>query len=244
MGDSLTKSSKRAESVPVIPVPRQFGAPDDSKQAARDEARQEAKRQAQAKAAAREEARKRAIARRSATEQDLASPELRGHAPRPMQPRVVIDAPTSKAAREAEAAEILRLMENWARWKSGAGVAAPVSQAWTLEAKGTRSGTPTPLLNGEAADVDAAVDALPEHLRLVVNVHWRDIVPDLKGRAREQRGATMALRAKACRCSVRSYYRWLDQAHARVLALMAARRVEAERARASYLNRPRETHVY
>lgn len=122
-------------------------------------------------------------------------------------------------------------MTNWARWKSGAGVTMPTSSAFDLEARGRREGASTPLLNGEAVDVDAAVDALPAELRQVVYVHWLQQIPDKRGRVRGWRNANTRQRARACGCSEPTYYRRLRHAHERIRALMRAKRTEAERRR-------------
>lgn len=239
MGDAVTKSRKQAVSIPGNPVPRQQG------EAGQGQPLSEAD-QRRAKAEARAAARARAVKVRSATERDLSRHELRGHAPRPV-PRREIRPRTAEEARAAEQAEIQRLMTNWARWKAGAGLSSPVSQAWTLEAKGMRAGTAMPLTNGEAVDVDAAVDALWAPLREAVNVHWREDMAVAtredqaggagRGRRARQRSLGVEQRAKACGCEVRTYYRRLDQAHERILAFLAARRAEAERARETYRSR-------
>jgi DNA-directed RNA polymerase specialized sigma24 family protein len=124
-------------------------------------------------------------------------------------------------ARRVEEAETGRLMQNWAQWKSGASISVAVSSAFNLEARGRREAVSVPLLNGEASDVDAAVDALPADLRAVVTEHWL-----AKGTAEKH--------AKVCGCEIRTYYRRLDHAHERIRALMRAKRTEAERTRTAY----------
>lgn len=118
----------------------------------------------------------------------------------------------------AEEAETRRLMLNWAQWKSGASISVAVSQAWRLEARGRRADAAIPLLNGEAAEVDAAVDALPSELHQAVVEYWC------------KRG-NVEKKARACHCSVATFYRRLAEAHSRIRALMQARRDQAARVR-------------
>ncbi len=112
-------------------------------------------------------------------------------------------------------------MTNWALWKSGASISCAVTAAWGLEAKGRREATSIPLLNGEASDVDHAVESLPPELQDVVKEHWLK-----KG--------TVEKHARSCRCSVPTYYRRLSHAHERVRALMRAKKDQAARAREMY----------
>lgn len=236
MTEKKSLAGGKLPEVPVVPARSPFGAAGGLGGA--PAAAQSPAEVRRAKAEARAASRARAIKVRSASERDLSRPELRGHAPGPV-PRREIRPRTAEEARAAEQAEIQRLMTNWARWKAGAGLSSPVSQAWTLEAKGMRAGTAMPLTNGEAVDVDAAVDALWAPLREVVNLHWREdlVIADARGRKGRQRSAGVEQRAQACGCSVRTYYRRLDQAHERILAFLAARRAEAERARETYRTR-------
>jgi DNA-directed RNA polymerase specialized sigma24 family protein len=112
-------------------------------------------------------------------------------------------------------------MTNWARWKSGVSIGVAVSSAFDLEARGRREAASIPLLNGEASDVDSAVDALPRELHDVVIEHWLK-----KG--------TVEKHARSCRCGVTTYYQRLSHAHERIRALMRGKRDQAERARALY----------
>lgn len=121
-------------------------------------------------------------------------------------------------------------MTNWALWKSGASIRMAVTAAWGLEAKGRREAASVPLLNGEAADVDSAVDALPPELHDVIVEHWLK-----KGTAEKH--------ARSCRCEIRTYYRRLEHAHERIRALMRAKRDQAERARQIYRSRSGEALV-
>lgn len=100
-------------------------------------------------------------------------------------------------------AETERRMRNWARWRLGVPIGLAVSGAYDLEAPGRREETSIPLLNGEAMDVDKAVDELPEDLKAVVKEYWL-------------RNGTVTQKAKACRCAIATFYRRLHQAHQRV----------------------------
>jgi hypothetical protein len=134
------------------------------------------------------------------------------------QPEAAADAATHHKVEELTTQ---LLMENWARWKSGVSISVAVSR-WGLEARGRRDVSSIPLLNGEAADVDSAVDALPPELRQAVVEYWLK-----KGTAEKH--------ARACRCELRTFYRRLDHAHERIRALLRAKRDQAERARRDYL---------
>lgn len=137
----------------------------------------------------------------------------------------------------AQEEEVSRMLSNWVRWKLGG---ASISLAMSLQglpSRGTRSETPVPLINGEAVDVDSAVEALPGPLRLVVHVHWLHELPDRQGRPRRAPRAPTDQRARACRCSVRTYFRRLRHAHDRIVALMRAKKVEAARRRQQYVTR-------
>ena len=138
------------------------------------------------------------------------------------------------SARRDEEAETARLMNNWAHWKAGVSISVAVSSAFNLEARGRREAVSVPLLNGEAADVDAAVDALPRELHQVVVMHWLGETTDHRGKPRKMRAATIEQRAQACSCAVATYYRRLEHAHARIRALMRGKRAQAERARELY----------
>jgi hypothetical protein len=89
-------------------------------------------------------------------------------------------------------AETHRMMTNWARWKTGAPIGLAVSGAYELEARGRREETSIPLLNGEAIDVDKAVDLLPKQVSLVVAEYWL-------------RKGTVG-RSCRCRCSSKTFY--------------------------------------
>ena len=141
------------------------------------------------------------------------------------------DSARHKAEEEAETA---RLMTNWARWKSGAGISVATSSAFNLEARGRREATSIPLLNGEASDVDHAVDALPPDLHKVIAVHWLDEFIDRRGKTRRAQHANEQQRARACGCAPSTYWTRLKHAHERIRAVMRAKRQQAERARELY----------
>jgi DNA-directed RNA polymerase specialized sigma24 family protein len=120
-----------------------------------------------------------------------------------------------------------RMMENWIRWKLGGGGPGnpSVTSNYDLEARGRREQISTPLLNGEAIDVDAAVDKLPAQLKNVIVQYWLR-----RGSARQK--------AKACRCAPDTFYRRLAQAHDAIREHLKALRRRGERVRAA-LDRPR-----
>lgn len=121
--------------------------------------------------------------------------------------------------------ETERLMRNWSRWKSGVPIGLAVSSAYELEARGRREEVSIPLLNGEAMEVDRAVEALPGELKDVIRRHWL------------QAGGTIRQRAKACRCAVATYYRRLHQAHQRIRATIHLRRERGRRIAGARANR-------
>jgi hypothetical protein len=221
----MTNKGKRQETIPAIPA-----SPASVQKSVLALRREEARLK-------REEARRRALKARSAGSRDLARPELRRHAPRPVPRREVINAASADEAHRTQRAETERLMHNWAAWKSGSSISVAVSSAFALEARGRREAVSMPLINGEASDVDQAVDALPADLHQVVVVHWLDQLADRQGRARKARGATFEQRARSCGCTVPTYYRRLEAAHERIHALMRAKRDQAERARELYRTR-------
>jgi len=107
--------------------------------------------------------------------------------------------------------ETERLMQNWARWRSGVSVSVGVSSAYQLEARGRRSETPMPLINGDAVLVDQAVEALPDGLKIVLIEYW------VRGGRNEQK-------LKRCRCTERTFYRRLEDGNTRVRREVEARR--------------------
>lgn len=213
MDDVLTKNRKQAVSNPGKPVPRRPGF-DRATQAILRSAAQE---------------------RPTAARMVPLSPEQRALGAR--RAAAISD---QLAMRAQEDAETHRLMTNWARWKSGASVGAAMSSAYDLEARGRRELVSTPLLNGEAAEVDAAVVALPSELYDVITVRWLGKIRPRLSRVNtlhshggdpleRVRASTAREQAAACRLPLRSYYRRLAHAHARIRALMHARRNDAAR---------------
>jgi hypothetical protein len=116
----------------------------------------------------------------------------------------------------AIAAETGRLMLNWSRWKLGVPISVAVSGAYDLEARGRREETPTPLLNGEALDVDKAVMDLPGDLFHVVEQFWLK-----KG--------TLDQKARKCKCAPATFYRRLQDAHGRIHMHMDSLRARGQR---------------
>lgn len=115
------------------------------------------------------------------------------------------------------------MMLNWAQWRDGGAQADGISMtnAYDLAPRGRRDPKATTLLNGEAIDVEAAVNALPPDLYSVVIEYWTK-----KGNTEKH--------ARACRCAVATFYRRLDHAHERIRALMQAKRDQAERSKRNY----------
>lgn len=151
------------------------------------------------------------------------------------------------AARAQEGAETQRLMQNWARWRLGGSGRMPRSGAYDLAARGHREMVSDPLIDGEAAETDAAVIALPAELYDAVTVRWLGhIRPPMSRKAKLHSHAgdplervptsTAQQQAVACGVPLRTYYRRLSHAHARIRALMQARRNDAQRRRSA---RPR-----
>lgn len=99
--------------------------------------------------------------------------------------------------------ETQRRMINWVRWKTGAPIGLAVSSAYALEAPGRREETSIPLLNGEAMDVDVAVEVLPLELKLAIDEYWL-------------RKGTIRQKLHRCRCGAKVFYLRLDQAHGRI----------------------------
>ena len=118
-------------------------------------------------------------------------------------------------------AETERLMLNWAAWRLGARTSVALSSAWALEGRGRRAEAPMPLIDSDASMVDKAVAQLPDGLRVVIEQYW------VKGGRWEQK-------LRAARCTQRTFYRRLDDAHARIRSLLEDQRRAIERAREAY----------
>lgn len=120
--------------------------------------------------------------------------------------------------------ETYRLMENWARWRAGCGIALAVSGAYSQQAKDAYD-TPLPLMNGDAVEVNQAVDRLELHLQKAVIEYWC-----WSGSFQEK-----VLRS-GCG-SERTMYRRLDQAHAFVHAFRREQRRASERLKQGVVTR-------
>lgn len=127
-------------------------------------------------------------------------------------------------------AETTRVMENWAGWRRGDSIGAAVSSAY----RDVRDAydMPLPLINGEAVDVQKAIDRLEPHQAKAVEEFW------------VRRGQLHQI-VRACGCSKAALYRRLDQAHRFIHAFLAelktrAERLRKERAHSQYENRAPE----
>lgn len=98
--------------------------------------------------------------------------------------------------------EIVRVLENWARWVVSEG-SAPRSPypAYNLEAPGPRAGSTLPTLNGEAEDADAVISALTHRFQhpLRLNYSWPNVADRVN--------------ARRCNCCLNTYKSRLDEAH-------------------------------
>lgn len=118
-------------------------------------------------------------------------------------------------------------MLNWAAWKLGGGsFFPPVTSAYDLEARGRHEETSVELINGEAIDVERGMATLADELKLVVAEYWL-------------RRGTVRQKLKSCRCSSRTFYRRLDQAHRQIheyIGALRGRREALELSRARIAN--------
>lgn len=106
--------------------------------------------------------------------------------------------------------ETQRLMTNWAMWKySGGSIGLAMSGAYALEARGRREEVSMPIIDGEALDVDQAIEQLNDPLKLVLAEYWL-------------RTGTIMKKVRSCRCAVATFYRRLDYSHSRIHAHLAA----------------------
>lgn len=128
---------------------------------------------------------------------------------------------------DATDAETHRMMTNWARWKTGAPIGLAVSSAYELEARGRREEMSIPLLNGEALDVDQGVDLLPKQVSLVVAEYWL-------------RQGTIRQKLHRCRCSSKTFYLRLRQAHQRIHAHLRALRSRLRKGKGGQTPLPQE----
>jgi len=121
-------------------------------------------------------------------------------------------------------ADTERLMNNWARWRDGGGLSTPITAAYGLEARGRREEVSIPLINGEAVDVDAAVEDLPEPLKHVVVEFWC-------------KPGTVRNKANRCGSAVDTFYRKLEDAHYRIRTFMGNRKRQADLTREAFKRR-------
>lgn len=114
--------------------------------------------------------------------------------------------------------ETERMMLNWARWRAGSSMGVAMTGAYENAVRDAWD-VPMPLLNGEAIEVNQAVDRLEEHLRQAIVEYWFVSA----GNASEK--------ARMCGCSKMALYRRLDQAHRFVHAYRRELKARSERAR-------------
>ncbi len=119
--------------------------------------------------------------------------------------------------------EMTRLMLNWTQWRCGGSIRMAMSGAYDGMPRDPWD-EPIPLMNGEAVDVEAAVERLEEHIRKATEEFWLRT-----GNARDK--------AKRCGCSEAALYRRLDQAHAFVRAYLNELRARGQRAKQALLHR-------
>lgn len=115
--------------------------------------------------------------------------------------------------------ETYRLMLNWAQWRSGASISVAISGAYDAALKDTYD-TPMPLLNGEALEVNQAVERLEAHQSEAVIEFWC-----FSGNADEH--------ARRLGVTKVTLYRRLDHAHRFIHAFRREQQARAERARAA-----------
>jgi len=116
--------------------------------------------------------------------------------------------------------ETERLMQNWARWKSGVRMSVAISSAYNLEAAGRYNETPLPPIDGDAILVDAVVEALPDGIKLVLTEYW-------------VRGGRFEQKVARCRCTVSTFYRRLEDGNRQVRRGIEERRQHYARLQAT-----------
>lgn len=113
-------------------------------------------------------------------------------------------------------------LQNWARWKAGAGD-SPLGYATTSLTESVRSGyreSPVPTNAVEAAETDTAVRALhPAELGRTLVCYYCD-------------GGTYRDKVRALGCSVATMYSRIDQAHQQLARALTERGQAAQRERA------------
>ncbi|MDA8095574.1 MAG: hypothetical protein M0T84_17035 [Betaproteobacteria bacterium] len=98
----------------------------------------------------------------------------------------------SKQARGND--DLERMLENWARWKfsPGVGRAGSPFPIYNLGPKPPRYGNTMPVINGEAIDMDSAINSLQDRYKraLAIQYLWGD---------------DQESKAKRCGCCVRTF---------------------------------------
>ena len=117
--------------------------------------------------------------------------------------------------------ETERMMNNWALWRSGSMTGCAVSGAYELEARGRHGDTPMPLINGEAVEIDQAVQLLDYTQRSAVEEFWLRTGPVVD-------------KARRCGCAVAALYRRLERAHQAIRAHRQQLLERAQRIRDAY----------
>ena len=123
---------------------------------------------------------------------------------------------------EALPEHFMRLMRNWVRAKSG-GVGFAVSGAYSGIAPDSYDGPSIPILMGEAADVDRALERVPLRERAAVMVFWQ-----FEGRSLPWFGRRLNLDYRTAQARIMKGHE-LVQCELRVLADATARLAEANR---------------
>lgn len=74
--------------------------------------------------------------------------------------------------------EIERMLDNWARWSSGGGLAAHCAvSVYDLGGRGSRAATTMPVIDGEALDIDGIVRGLKfEHEQVLYARYKRELL--------------------------------------------------------------------
>lgn len=87
--------------------------------------------------------------------------------------------------------EIERMLNNWALWSAGGGLAAHCAvSVYDLGGRGTRAASTMPVIDGEAMDIDAIIKTLEFEERQALHARYKREVlvePMLKRRVREVR---------------------------------------------------------
>ena len=113
-----------------------------------------------------------------------------------------------------------RMLDNWARWLfGGTNVSAfSISCIYRIGPRPPRYGNTSPIINGEAIDLDRAIKRLPNRYQQVLLIEVQDwLYP------------TQALKAKRCAVCLNTYKTRLEQAksHAKREYYQACEKVRA-----------------